>query len=252
MNLKLVMIGTGSAFAKKYFNTNSIWQTKDFTLLVDCGITAPMALHNAGISMDEIDGVLITHLHGDHVGGLEEIAFQFKFKFNRKPILFIPEKLVHPLWENSLKAGVADDSSSSLEDFFQVKLLQEDEPTTIAEGLIIEIIQTEHIPGKASYSLIINDDIFYSADMKFHPELLHRLEREGRCRLIFHDCQLHGQGVVHTTLQELMSLPQSLQEKIILMHYDDDMEDFIGQTGPMWFIKQNQPYIIDEQGVREA
>ncbi len=47
MNLELQMIGTGSAFAKTYFNNNALLTDGAFTLLIDCGVTAPLALHLA-------------------------------------------------------------------------------------------------------------------------------------------------------------------------------------------------------------
>jgi ribonuclease BN (tRNA processing enzyme) len=251
VDLQLIMIGTGSAFAKQYFNNNSLWITDRYTLLIDCGITAPMALHQLGISIGDLDGVLITHLHGDHVGGLEEIAFQFQFRFGRKLQLFIPEKLAEPLWNHCLRAGMEDAQHSSLEDYFDVHLLKETEPHRIADGLTVEIVRTEHIAEKLSYSLIINRDIFYSADMKFAPDLLTRLDEERQLRLILHDCQLHGPGIVHASLEELRSLPEHIRRKAWLMHYDDDMETFIGQTGGMRFIRQHQRYAIDERGIRE-
>lgn len=245
------MLGTGNAFAKKYYNTNSLWRTGSFTLMIDCGITAPRALYEANISINDLDAVLITHLHGDHVGGLEEIAFQSKFKWNRKPLLYVPEKLVEPLWEHSLKGGFDDASKPTLHDFFQVRTMKEREPVRIAEGLEVEIMQTDHVPGKDSYSLIINRNIFFSADIKFDPQLLEHMHAKRQCRLFFHDCQLHGPGAVHTTLDELLTLPSDIQEKIYLMHYEDDMEDFIGKTGAMKFIHQQQWYVIDEQGLRK-
>lgn len=251
MDLELIMVGTGSAFAKTYYNNNSLWRTSNYTLLVDCGITAPLALHHLDISIGELDGILITHLHGDHTGGLEEIAFQFKFKYNRKPQLFIAEGLADPLWNNCLKAGMENAQHTSLEDYFDVYLLKEREPHQIADGMTVEILRTEHIEGRLSYSLIFNRDIFYSADMKFDPELLNRLDEERQLRLIMHDCQLQSPGIVHASLEELLSLPEQVQRKVWLMHYDDHMESFIGKTGEMRFIKQHQRYAIDAQGIRE-
>lgn len=45
-------------------------------MLFDCGNRIPMALYNAKIPVTKIDDIYISHPHGDHIGGLEEIAFE--------------------------------------------------------------------------------------------------------------------------------------------------------------------------------
>jgi len=244
MSLKLQMLGTGGAFAKQYFNNNALLSTEDFTLLIDCGITAPTALHQIGKTPDEIDAILITHIHGDHVGGLEEFAFRMKFQYGRKPVLYISKKLIQPLWENTLKGGLSQEGISSLEDAFEVHALEEGIPYPLSPKLTVELIQTPHIPGKDSYSLYINQEVFYSADMTFQPELLLKLVRERDCRIILHEVQFISPGAVHTTLDELLSLPEEIQQMICLMHYADDMESYIGRTGPMQFLRQHEIYSL--------
>ncbi|UUZ95900.1 MBL fold metallo-hydrolase [Paenibacillus sp. P25] len=69
MSLHIQMIGTGSAFAKRYYNNNALVRTEGFTLLIDCGVTAPRALYELNVPLTDIDAVLITHIHADHVGG---------------------------------------------------------------------------------------------------------------------------------------------------------------------------------------
>ncbi|MDP5273286.1 MBL fold metallo-hydrolase [Chengkuizengella axinellae] len=243
--MQIQMIGTGSAFSKKYFNNNALVYTEDYTLLIDCGITAPMALHKLNKPVQEIDGILITHLHADHVGGVEELAFQSKFLNIPKPKLFISAKLLPVLWENSLKAGLSDGKGNGLEDFFEIVEMNENEETTISPSLHIEIIQTEHVPNKLSYSLFINQDLFYSADMQFNPSLLAHIHEGRKCRTIMHDCQLEDPGTVHATLNQLLTLPEEIQEKILLMHYGDHMEDFIGKTGKMTFMEQQKRYTFE-------
>ncbi|MFD1176123.1 MBL fold metallo-hydrolase [Paenibacillus puldeungensis] len=244
MTLRLQMLGTGGAFAKKYFNNNGLLCTEDFTLLIDCGITAPLALHQLGKPLEKIDAILVTHIHGDHVGGLEELAFRMKFVYGKKPVLYVAESLAEPLWEHTLKGGLTQEGIACLEDAFDVKLLREGEPTQLSPKLTVELIRTPHIPGKASYSLYINNEIFYSADMIFQPELLTKLVYERNCRKILHEVQLTGPGQVHTTLQELLSLPFDIQSKISLMHYGDEMESFIGATGEMSFLRQHEVYTL--------
>lgn len=244
MSLHLQMLGTGGAFAKRFYNNNALLSTENFTLLIDCGITAPLSLHQLGKTPDQIDAILITHIHGDHVGGLEEFAFRMKFQYGRKPVLYISEKLIKPLWENTLKGGLTQEGISSIEDAFEIHPLSEGVPYHISPGLTVELIQTPHIPGKDSYSLYINQEIFYSADMTFQPELLTKLVQERGCRKIMHEVQFIAPGVVHTTLDELRSLPQEIQQMIYLMHYGDEMESYMGQTGAMEFLRQHEIYSL--------
>ncbi|MWV45182.1 MBL fold metallo-hydrolase [Paenibacillus sp. HJL G12] len=245
MNLELRMIGTGSAFAKKYFNNNALLHDGDFTLLIDCGVTAPLALHQLGKSFADVDAVLITHIHADHVGGLEELAFKMKFTFNRKIKLYIAESLTQVLWEHSLKGGLYQEGEiTSLEDLFEVCPLTPQQTYTLSEHIQVELIPTKHIPGKNSYSLYINDRFFYSADMIYDPDLLKYLVNERNCSMIFHDCQLEGRGEVHTTLEELMKLPEDIRRITYLMHYGDNKDEYQGRTGGMDFIEQGRSYSL--------
>ncbi|MFF2484198.1 MBL fold metallo-hydrolase [Paenibacillus sp. NPDC058071] len=241
--MDITMLGTGSAFAKKYNNNNALIEHEGFKLLVDCGITLPRALHEAEISFSELDAVLISHIHGDHVGGLEEYAFQMMFVYGRKPVLYIAETLIEPLWEQTLRGGLTQEPLVALDDFFEVRPLKEGVTNELHPGVTVRLLQTDHIPGKQSYSFIFNDRFFYSADMKFNGELLQRLESEG-IETFFHDCQLLSPGAVHASLDELLTLPESLQSKVFLMHYGDNMEDYIGRTGKMTFVRQGQTYTV--------
>ncbi|GAB6929689.1 MBL fold metallo-hydrolase [Paenibacillus sp. JCM 10914] len=243
MTLKLQMLGTGGAFAKNYYNNNALFHDEDFTLLVDCGITGPTALHKAGLNFGNIDAVLVTHIHADHVGGLEEAAFVSTLQYNRKMPLYIAESLVGPIWEQTLKGGLYQEGHiTCLEDIFDVRPLTPGVKTAISKGISVELIQTLHIPGKDSFSFYLNDRIFYSGDMVFHPELLRELVDKRNCEMILHECQLVEPGAVHTTLNELLSLPLDIQERIYLMHYNDNAADFFGKTGSMAFLEQQRIY----------
>lgn len=246
MGIHIQMLGTGNAFAKKYFNNNALVYSNEYTLLIDCGITAPLSLYQLGKTPDQLDGILITHQHGDHIGGLEEFAFQLYYKYNKKISLFVPETIVHSLWEHSLKGSMDSEKGDyDLSTYFNVVPLPIGEPFHISPHLTIELLHTKHIPGKYSYSLLLNEQLFYSADMCFDRQLIEQLVYERQCRHILHECQLHGQGAVHTTLSELLTLPADIQQITYLMHYEDDMEDFIGKTGEMTFLKQHELYYFE-------
>ncbi|WEK52912.1 MAG: MBL fold metallo-hydrolase [Candidatus Cohnella colombiensis] len=243
--MKLRMLGTGSAFSKVFYNTNALLTKNEQTLMIDCGNTAPRALYELGISLSEIDAVLISHIHADHIGGLEEFAFQMKFLHGRMPKLYIADVLVEPLWENALKGGLYQEEFPSLEHYFDVYPMKPGVIYEVLPDLKIKLIQTRHIPSKASFSLIINEGFYYSADAIFDQEMLLSLERDEQIKLFFHDCQLHPPGAVHACLSQLLTLPSSIQEKMYLMHYGDDQKEFIGRTGLMQFIEQHTHYLID-------
>jgi ribonuclease BN (tRNA processing enzyme) len=197
--------------------------------------------------LPDIDAILITHIHADHVGGLEEFGFQMNILHRRKPLLYIAEPLIHPLWEHTLKGGMSQQGMiDKLEDVFEVNVITPGVPTTLVSGIQVELIPTRHIPGKNSYSIFINDRLFYSADIVFDPDLLHHLVHERGCRSILHEVQLQGAGEVHTTLNELLSLAPFLQERICLMHYSDDMEQFREKAGVMSFLEQQRVYQLTE------
>lgn len=241
--MKIQMIGTGNAFSKKFDNNNALIDIEGFRLLVDCGITLPKALDEMGISFTELDAVLISHIHGDHVGGLEEYAFQMMFKYNRKPILYIADQLVEPLWEQTLRGGLSQGELNALEHFFDVRPITPGQVIELYPGLTVELLQTDHIPGKLSYSILFNQRFFYSADMRFDAKLLSQLIDRG-VETIFHDCQLETPAAVHAGLDELLTLPEDIQSKIWLMHYGDTIESFRGKTGSMRIVERHKVYSV--------
>ncbi|WP_028611183.1 MBL fold metallo-hydrolase [Paenibacillus harenae] len=237
------MVGTGSAFAKKFDNNNALLEQDGCCLLIDCGITLPKALYQMGLAFPEIDAVLISHIHADHVGGLEEFAFQMMFKYNRKPVLFIADTLIEPLWEHTLRGGLTQDPLNKLEHFFDVRPIIANTETELFPGLRVKLLPTKHIPNKPSYSFLFNDRFFYSADMRFDKELLLRLA-DGGVQTIFHDCQLEEPGVVHASLNELLTLPESVQKKTWLMHYGDTIDQYQGRTGHMRIVEPQRRYEV--------
>lgn len=66
--LRLTVLGSGSS------GNCSVVATEHATLLVDAGLSAKqivLRLEAAGISPASLDGILLTHEHGDHTAGLE-------------------------------------------------------------------------------------------------------------------------------------------------------------------------------------
>jgi ribonuclease BN (tRNA processing enzyme) len=54
-------------------------ESGDFRCLVDCGASSLIALKRAAIDPNDIDTILITHLHGDHFAGIPFLVLDGQF-----------------------------------------------------------------------------------------------------------------------------------------------------------------------------
>jgi ribonuclease BN (tRNA processing enzyme) len=229
MEFNIKAIGTGSAFTKTQCHTSLLLEVNGKRYLFDCGFKVPQALHEMGISLDTIDGIVISHIHADHTGGLEEVGFMGKYLLNKKFDLFIAEDLVSPLWDNTLSGGMYElggGEFGSLDMFFNVHTFEHDKIASL-NGLEVKAVKTIHVnTSKPSYSFILDNKVFFSADLLFDELLLNKMYYDG-VKTFFHDCQLfHYEGQVHASLQELSTLPEEIRHNVKALHYGDNYADF--------------------------
>src|SRR5712691_10976666 len=78
--MRLTVIGSGDAFGSGgRFNTCFMIEALDKKLLLDFGATSLVALKARQIDPATIDGIFLSHLHGDHFGGLPFLLLDFQF-----------------------------------------------------------------------------------------------------------------------------------------------------------------------------
>jgi ribonuclease BN (tRNA processing enzyme) len=69
--MRLTIVGSGDAFGSGgRFNTCFHVETAKARILIDCGASSLVALRALGLDPNHVDGVILSHLHGDHFGGL--------------------------------------------------------------------------------------------------------------------------------------------------------------------------------------
>ena len=70
--MKLTFVGCGDAFGSGgRFNTCfHLERAAGGNVLIDCGASSMVAIRKAGVDPNGIAAILVTHLHGDHFGGL--------------------------------------------------------------------------------------------------------------------------------------------------------------------------------------
>ena len=99
--MKIRFIGVGSQFSGHdlYQSNMVITASSGKRLLIDCGGDARFSLAECGLRPQDLDAVYISHLHADHIGGMEWLALSTYFAQEpRRLQLFGEQHLLELLW----------------------------------------------------------------------------------------------------------------------------------------------------------
>jgi ribonuclease BN (tRNA processing enzyme) len=86
-DVEITFIGSGDAFGSGgRFQTCIRVRAGGATALVDCGATSLTAMRAQGVDPGSIETVVISHLHGDHFGGLPFLVLDGQFTRRTAPL----------------------------------------------------------------------------------------------------------------------------------------------------------------------
>lgn len=168
-------LGSGDAFGSGgRCNTSFYIRTDASGILLDCGASTLIAMKREKLSTDDIDVVVISHLHGDHFGGLAFLLCEITALNTRsKPLTIIGPP------------DVEARSRQALECFFPGVALKADSAIrfttyTTEEKLTLDSLQLTpyaaiHSPQTHPHSLRLVADqkvVAYSGDTEWTEDLL--------------------------------------------------------------------------------
>ena len=91
--MKVRFLGCGDAFGSGgRFNTCFLVEAAQTTFLIDCGASSMVSMRQFGVDPNRIETIFISHLHGDHFGGLPFFILDAQFYSRRSA----PLRLVGP------------------------------------------------------------------------------------------------------------------------------------------------------------
>ena len=231
--MKIKFIGVGSAFtSQQYYQSNMLITSRSGKkLLIDCGSDARFSLKESGVRQedlnDTIDGVYISHLHADHIGGMEWLSLCTYFGSDgKRPSLFMEREHMKDMWNNSLKGGLerVNKKIMHLTDYFLCHPLDPND-SFVWENIHFKLYKMPHIKTNYhdhdSFGLLIEENgntCFISTDTQFKADLLTQIS--GKTDLIFHDCETSSfPTTVHAHYDELFTISLDIKKKIWLYHY---------------------------------
>lgn len=88
--MRLTIAGSGDAFGSGGRLNTCFWlETAKSTLLVDCGASALPSLKAQALDPSRVEAIVLSHLHGDHFGGLPFLLLDAQFLARRETPLLI-------------------------------------------------------------------------------------------------------------------------------------------------------------------
>ncbi|MBF0102761.1 MAG: MBL fold metallo-hydrolase [Desulfobacterales bacterium] len=253
--MKLKFIGRGSAFTTpEYFQSNMILIARSGKMmLIDCGGDVRFSAKQSNVSIENIHAVYISHLHSDHIGGMEWIGFSTYFNPKlSKPLLFMEENHMQNIWEHGLKAGmeIVTDKLVTLSDYFECHPVKEGNSFEW-EGIACTLIKMPHVVSEIkthySYGLLLREvdysgaTVFISTDTQFQYDEIINIGK--KTNIIFHDCETSFfKTGVHAHYEDLCILPPEIKQKMWLYHYQPDPIHKPEQDGFRGFVQRGQEF----------
>ena len=224
---EVIVLGVGDSFSERHHSSALLLRAEGFTLAVDCPDMYRRVLRQAGerarleLSLPAVDQVLITHVHGDHMNGLEGVAFYKHFVERKRLSLAASPEVRQAIWDGRLRAPMEQlwDGQAframSFDDYFDFAPLPWDAPSVAGPFTIRTYRTRHHVPTSALLIEAGGRKLGYSSDTAFDPGLIDFLSA---AHVIIHETNL---GPAHTAYADLLTLPEAVRARMSLIHYPD-------------------------------
>ncbi len=232
--MEVRFLGSGDAFGSGgRFNTCIEVRDSRGAFLVDCGASSMVALRQFGVDPNAIRAVLISHLHGDHFGGLPFFILDAQLVSRRTEPLVVAGP---PGLRERLPAAmeILFPGSSKVERRFalDVRELAPGQRQEVA-GVAVTPFLVEHACGAPPFALRLETDgkvLCYSGDTEWAEGL--RQAAAGADLFIAEAYFYEKRVKYHLDFATLARhLPSLGTKRVVLTHMSPDMLARVHETG---------------------
>jgi len=240
----LTLLGTGCPKVDhKRFGPSNLVSSKKSNILVDCGSGVTQRLEEANISTANIEALVLTHLHSDHVVDFYQLIISSWHSYRIKPW-----KIYGPIgtkrfltkimkaWEQERNLRIKYEARSSIDAFkLDIKEFREYGKIRIKD-IDLEYFKVDHFPVKHAYGFNFynnNKKLSISGDTKpcenlmkyaqLADVLLHEVYIEGEIQPVTKMRSvktLHNVKAYHTTSTQVGKVASLTRcKKLVLTHF---------------------------------
>ncbi|SRR5438874_5207048 len=224
--MRLTIVGCGDAFGSGgRFNTCFLLETARGKLLVDCGASSLVALRSLKLDPNGIEGIVLSHLHGDHFGALPFLLLDAQFLAQREQPLLIAGPPGTAARVEQIMEGFFPRSTKNKWRFpWKVMEIEIGRPSDVL-GHSVTTTEVLHYSGAPSTALRVSDGerlFAYSGDTEWVDAL--RGVADGADLFVIECYGYSGKFSGHLTWEVLKPrLPELRARRVMITHMNTDM-----------------------------
>ena len=173
-SVRVRFLGSGDAFAAGgRLQTCILVESDECSCLLDCGASSLIALKSAPIDPSDIDSILVTHLHGDHFGGLPFFILDGQFSHRSSRLRVAGPPGVEARVNRAMEVLFPGSAGARRKFEVQFQELVEGIPTSL-DPLQVTPYEVVHPCGAPPFALRVQLDgrvITYSGDTEWTDRL---------------------------------------------------------------------------------
>lgn len=243
--MRLTVIGCGDAFgAGSRLQTSFCVRSGPSTFLIDCGATTLIGMQRLGLDTNAIDTVFVSHLHGDHFGGLPWLLIEAKYMSKRtRPLVVTGPKGIEARF--TVAAEALYPNSTIAERGFDLVFVEYEERKPLeVKGVTVTPFEVHHPSGAPPYALRFDVDgkvIGFTGDTGW-VEVLCDVARDAD--LFISECYQYDMTLpIHLDYKTINANYEKLGAKrVLLTHMGEAM---IAEAGKV----DGSRYIVAEDGM---
>lgn len=223
--VQLQFLGSGDAFGSGgRLQTCFRLSGAGDSVLIDCGASALIAMKRFGVDPSTIEWIVLSHLHGDHFGGIPFLILHGQFNRRTRPLTIAGPPGTRDRVESAME--VLFPGSSRVARNFAVEFIELAERTATGVGPAeVTGFRVDHACGALPYALRIGyggKTVSYSGDTQWTENLIEACRGSDVfvCEAYFFDKKVR----YHLDFQTLLEYRQALNcRRLIITHMSEDM-----------------------------
>jgi ribonuclease BN (tRNA processing enzyme) len=173
--VKVRFLGSGDAFGSGgRFQTCIHVESGASQLLLDCGASSLIAMRRFGVDPQAIDTVILSHLHGDHFGGVPFLVLDGQFKRRTRSLLVAGPPGVEKRVREAME--VFFPGSTRIERKFETRFVELADRVAVEVGPVhVTGYEVSHASGAPPFALRIDGEgkvLTYSGDTEWTESLV--------------------------------------------------------------------------------